>query len=612
MAEDDIYKRMGFMCGIEIHQRLATKCKLFCGCTADISAKEHEIGRVRRRQRAVAGELGKVDRSAEFEEEKEHDFTYRVFRENTCLVDVDEEPPHEMNEEALTITLPIAKAMGMEIVDELQVMRKGVVDGSDPSAFQRTILVAIDGSITVNGKKIAIPTLSLEEESSGIAERGEKSVIYDTDRLGIPLIEIGTAPTIPDPKSAKDVALYIGTLLRLTGSVQRGIGSIRQDVNMSIKGGARIEMKGVQELALMDKFIENEIMRQQALLKIKENLIAVHAKVDKPTELTQLFKSTKAKIISGAECVMGIGLHGFKGVLGMEINPKRRLGTEISDYTKMAGVNGLIHSDEDLTKYGISDKEEESVREKLGVGKEDSFIIIAADRYSASKGIELARWRAEYALEGVPKETRAAMPGELCTTRFMRPLPGGARMYPETDVRPITLTDAMIEYAVQNMPSMERERKYLKSKLANDSIAERLMLSSRYGLFKQVINSTNADPEFVANFIVQKLTEMRRNGYEGKLSEKQMISLFNSYGNGEITKAGVEEIAKALLKKNIDVEDAIKDLNLRRITGDELERLVKAELKHDNHDAVKVIMSKYRLVVDGTELHSIISKFAKK
>lgn len=612
MAEDDIYKRMGFMCGIEIHQRLATKRKLFCGCTAEMGTKEHEIGRVRRRQRAVAGELGKVDRSAEFEEERERDFTYKVFSENSCLVDIDEEPPHEMNEEALMITLSVAKAMGMEIVDELQAMRKGVVDGSDPSAFQRTALVAVNGSITVNGKKIAIPTLSLEEESSGIAERGEGSVTYDTDRLGVPLIEIGTAPTISDPRSAKDVALHIGTLLRLTGRVQRGIGSIRQDINMSIKGGARIEMKGVQELALIDKFIENEIIRQQELLKIKEDLVAAHATVGKIIELTSTFKSTKAKILGGAECVMGLGLHGFKGILGREINPKRRLGTEISDYAKMAGVNGLIHSDEDLTKYGISDREEESIRKNLGIEKEGGFIIIAADRYSASKGIELARWRAVHAFEGVPKETRAAITGELCTTRFMRPLPGGARMYPETDVRPITVTDAMIEEAAQNAPNMEKERKYLKSKIANDSIAEQLMLSPKYGLFKQVINSTKADPEFVANFIVQKLTELRRNSYVGELSEKQMIALFKSYGNGEITKAGVEEVAKALLKKEIGVDGAIKDLNLRRVTGDELERLVKAELKRDGQDAVKAIMSKYRLVVDGTELHGIISKFAKK
>ena len=612
MADNDLYKSIGFMCGIEIHQRLATKHKLFCACTAEISSKENEIGRVRRRQRAVAGELGKVDRSAEFEEERERDFTYRMFRENSCLVDVDEEPPHEMNMEALMITLPVAKAMGMEIIDELQVMRKGVVDGSDPSAFQRTILVAVDGSITVNGKKISIPTLSLEEESSGIAERGEESVIYDTDRLGVPLIEIGTAPTIPDPKSAKDVALYIGTLLRLTGKVQRGIGSIRQDVNMSIKGGARIEMKGVQDLALMDRFIENEIIRQQELLKIKGELKKADAKVGKTEDLTRIFKGTKAKIICGAECVMGLGLHGFKGILGREINPKRRLGTEISDYAKMAGVNGLIHSDEDLSKYGISEKEERSIRSELGITAGDSFILIASDKYKATKAIALARWRAAEALEGVPKETRAAIAGELCTTRFMRPLPGGARMYPETDVRPISVSESMLEEAERNAPSMEKERKYLKSKISNESIAEQLMLSPRYGIFKQVITTTKADPEFVANFIVQKLTEMRRNGYEGELSEEQMVALFKPYGDEEITKAGVEELAKAMLKDNANPESAIKTLKLNRIKGEALEQIVKTELKHDNGDAVRTIMSKYRLVVDGAELNRIVSKLSRK
>jgi glutamyl-tRNA(Gln) amidotransferase subunit E len=461
----------------------------------------------------------------------------------------------------------------------------------------------------VNGKKIAIPTLSLEEESSGIADKNGSGVTYDTDRLGVPLVEIGTDPTIPDPKSAREVALYIGTLLRITGNVQRGIGSIRQDVNMSIKGGARIEMKGVQELALMDRFIENEIWRQQQLLAIRDELNKRKAKVGAAKELTGLFKGTKVKIIDGAGCVMGFRLEGFKGILGREVNQKRRLGTEISDYAKMAGVNGLIHSDEDLKKYEFSDGEIESVRENLGIGRDDAFIIIAADAYSAKKGIELAIWRARYALEGVPRETRQALGGELCTTRFMRPLPGRARMYPETDVRPIPVTEEMLEEADANAPSIEKEERYLASLVKNAAVSRQLMLSPRFNLFKSIVEKTSADPEFVANFLMQKLTELRRGGHDhDAVSDERMIELFAAYGNGEITKSGVEEIVKALAGRDRPIADIIKELRLRRITGRELEKLVTGEIKTKGKWAVRDIMSKHRLVVDGAELHEIIAR----
>ena len=428
--DNDYYKNIGFMCGLEIHQRLATEEKLFCSCHTEITDKGHEIAKVERRQRAVAGELGKVDKSAEIEEGKERLFTYKVFRENACLVDIDEEPPHLMNREALTVTLSLAQSMGMKVVDELQPMRKAVVDGSDPSAFQRTVLVALDGKIKVGGHTIAIPSISVEEESSGIAGGDGNNVVYDTSRLGVPLVEIGTDPTVPTPSAAKEVALYIGTLLRITGKVQRGIGSIRQDVNMSIRGGARVEIKGMQELALMDRYIENEIKRQQELIKISVELQKRKAKIGAPVELTKIFKASKANIVGGAECVIGVKLEGFGGIIGIEINPQRRLGTEISDYAKLGGVKGIIHSDEDLKKYNLPEEEINMVRSELDIGAKDGFIIIAGPKQNAWKSMEHALWRADHAMKGVPRETRGAMPGELCTSKFLRPLPGGSEDVP--------------------------------------------------------------------------------------------------------------------------------------------------------------------------------------
>jgi glutamyl-tRNA(Gln) amidotransferase subunit E len=421
------YKALGFMCGLEIHQRLATEEKLFCSCATGVLDKSVKpIATISRYQRAVAGELGSMDKSAEFEQSRGRAFTYNVFEDNTCLVDIDEEPPHDLNREALEIALSIASSMQMHLVDEIQPMRKGVIDGSDPSAFQRTMLVGLNGSIKVNKLNINIPLMSLEEESSGIASSTNSSVIYNTDRLAIPLVEIDTDANIPDPKTAKAVALYIGTMLRLTGKVQRGIGSIRQDVNMSIKDGARVEIKGVQELGLIDKYIENEVERQKNLIAIKSRLIKAKAKVGKAVDVTAVFTDTKSEIISdnlrNGGAVFAFMLSGFKGILGLEINPNRRLGTEISDYAKMAGVNGIIHSDEEMSKYSISDKELVDLREKLGIKMEDSFIIVAGKRETAIKAIELAVWRADYSLKGVPKETRMAYDNDNCTSKFLRPL----------------------------------------------------------------------------------------------------------------------------------------------------------------------------------------------
>lgn len=607
----DYYKRIGFMCGLEIHQRLATEEKLFCSCHTEIKDKGHEIATVQRRQRAVAGELGKVDRSAEIEEGKERTFTYKVFRENTCLVDLDEEPPHRMNMEALGITLSFAHSMGMKIVEELQPMRKAVVDGSDPSAFQRSVLIALDGKIEVGGHKIGVPSLFLEEESSGIVEGNAYNVVYDTSRLAVPLIEIDTDPTIPDPQSAKAVALYIGTLLRITGKVQRGIGSIRQDVNMSIKGGARVEIKGMQELALMDKFIENEVNRQIILLEIVKELQRRNAKLAEPVDLTKIFKSSKASVVGGAECVVGVKLKGFEGILGREINPQRRLGTEISDYAKLGGVKGIIHSDEDLKKYNLSQEEINVIRSELGIEGGDGFMMIAGTKQNAWKSMEHALWRADHAMKGVPRETRGAMQGELCTSKFLRPLPGGSRMYPETDTRPILVTKAMLATAKKSAPDLDTEKKGLGSLVKNEGVAAQLLLSPRLKLFKLIVQESKVDPEFVANILIQKFTELKREGLDcDAIAESKIVELFDYYHSGMITKQAIDQVLRELTKGG-SVDAAIAKLKLKKLSANELKEIVAKEKGKTKEETIKNVMSKYRLVVDGAELNAVLAKADK-
>ena len=614
--DQSFYRNIGFMCGLEIHQRLATKQKLFCHCPATLATDDDPIvGKISRYQRAVAGELGDIDRSAEFEELRNRKFTYNARRDHTCLTELDEEPPHRLNSEALDLALSFASAMSMRVVDELQPMRKEVVDGSDPSAFQRTVMVAADGMIKVGAHEIKIPSMFLEEESSGIISGTEDSILYDTDRLGIPLVEIDTDPYIPNPAAAKEVALYIGTMLRVSGKVQRGIGSIRQDVNVSIRGGNRVEIKGLQEVDKIDKFIENEIIRQQRLLELKEVLVREKAEVDGAKDITDIFRGSAVRIVTNHLEKGGVAhafrLKGFKGLLGKEVNPERRLGTEISDYAKMARVNGLIHSDENLQGYGFTDKELEAIRKKLSVGEHDAFVIIAGKGSDAKKATELAIGRAKYALVGVPLETRAVANVMLCTTKFMRPLPGGSRMYPETDAKTITITKKQIEAAAKNAPSIEKEQKSIAAAVKNKELAEQLLLSPKLLLFNTIVESTKADSDFVANVILQKFTELRRAGFAvDSIEEARIIELFKEYGSGKITKQAVDELLKCMSLEKETVPNLISIKRLQKITGKDLEKLIE-ELKGksgtDANELRNAIMVKYRLNVDGAELNTLLS-----
>jgi len=150
----------------------------------------------------------------------------------------------------------------MKIVDEVEIMRKMVIDGSNTSGFQRTAYIGSQGCIDTSHGPVGIDILCLEEEAARIVEDRGDSLIYSLDRLGIPLVEIGTAPDIVSPAHAREVAKTLGMILRSTGRVQRGLGTIRQDVNVSIKGGARVEVKGVQDLNLIDKIVEMEVLRR--------------------------------------------------------------------------------------------------------------------------------------------------------------------------------------------------------------------------------------------------------------------------------------------------------------------------------------------------------------
>ncbi|ODS39081.1 MAG: glutamyl-tRNA(Gln) amidotransferase subunit E [Candidatus Altiarchaeales archaeon WOR_SM1_86-2] len=494
------YQKLGFKAGIEIHQQLDTH-KLFCGCPSELREDEPDII-VKRRMRAVAGELGDVDPAALHEFLKDREIIYEAYSDTNCPVELDEEPPHLLNQQALEIALEVSLLLNAKIVDEVQVMRKTVIDGSNTSGFQRTALVAMDGYIETSEGRVGIPTICLEEDAARKMGEEGSATTYRLDRLGIPLIEICTDASIKNPKHAREVAEKLGMILRSTGKVKRGIGTIRQDLNVSILSGQRIEAKGVQDLRLISKVLKGEVERQLRLLEVKKELEERGVGFDKTffksfvVDVSGIFsennKKTRSKIIKNVleknGVVLAVKLPGFYGLLGSkfcaipgaskEREEKRRLGPEFAQYAKSAsGVKGLFHSDE-LPAYGISQEEVDEIKRKLDCSDTDAFVLVAAQEKSAGKALDAVVERAGMAFEGVPKETRKAR--EDGSTEFMRPLPGSARMYPETDEPPISITSELIENIRKNLPELpgEKMKRYtgigLSKEMANQMIHSNL------------------------------------------------------------------------------------------------------------------------------------------
>jgi glutamyl-tRNA(Gln) amidotransferase subunit E len=586
--------------GLEIHQRLDGK-KLFCDCICSINDEEAPRLTITRRLHPVFSELGEVDEASQAEFAKDRIFEYQVFSSNNCLIETDEEPPKTLNEDALRFALSIAMQLNASPVGEVHVMRKMVIDGSNTSGFQRTSIVALGGHLDTSKGRVGIPQIAIEEESAGIISGGESRASYRLDRLGIPLIEISTDPDIKDGEHLSEVAEKLGLMLRTSGRVARGLGTIRQDVNVSTEGGARVEIKGAQDLKMLPTLVEYEVKRQTALVSILLELRAKNALPVKkhPKDATEIFRGTKAKMIASGmdsgSVVIAQKLLFHKGVLGKEIQPGRRYGTELSDYAKRAGVKGLIHSDENLEKYGISKDEVQKLEKALEIYAGDAFIMVVAPKDQAEKAVEYALLRAN--MDYVPKETRRANPDG--TSSYMRPLPGRARLYPETDVPPLPLSPEFLA-AVQKGESLE-DRKSKLEKILNKEMSVRMLKSRNLHLFEKLV-AGGAEPMLAATTLEDTIVSLRREGVELGDLEKALTDLFSEFSSGSFVKAAIPEVLKGMAK-GARAEAVVKVYRLQRITGDELKRIAE-ECGND----LKIIMQKYRLQVDPAEAAGLIKK----
>ena len=580
------YEKLGLKMGLEIHQQLNSQHKLFCPCKTELVDDDFDE-LVQRKLRPTQSELGEIDRAALQESLRGLNFKYENFAKHTCLVENDDEPPHSLNEEALDICITIACLMNMHIVDEFHTMRKQVIDGSNTGGFQRTGMVATDGYLLTPYGKVVIESLGLEEDAARRVETKDGFTEFRLDRLGIPLAEITTDPSMHHPEQVREVAYMLGQILRST-NVKRGLGTIRQDLNISIAEGARVEIKGVQDLDLMAEIVNREVQRQLALIDIRNELQARNAEVlEEIHDLDELLEDTESKILKSAETIKAVVLKGYDGLIGREVQPGRRFGTEIASYAKKRGVAGIFHSDE-LPAYGITQDEVDKITEFLNIGEEDAFIIVAHDEDIAVSALEEVKRRANLGLEGVVEETRKAL--DDGNTEYMRPLPTANRMYLETDIPLFKITPDRVEPIANSLPELPdvKQARIIAEYMLSEDLATQLVKRQVADTFEAILADVDVDATPVASLLAYDLREIKREGHEiAVLSLDHFKDIFNLLADGKIAKDSVRKLAVETIKApDTDISQIAEDNNLVMMSDEDVHEII-AGIVADNEEMVK-------------------------
>ncbi len=624
-------KDAGIKVGLEIHQQLATNKKLFCNCTT-IESDEYSI-KFQRKLRASKSELDEFDPAVLFESTKSKTIMYYANQESSCLVEQDEEPPHELDEDARKIALVISSALKSNIFSEIYPMRKTVIDGSNTTGFQRTMLVSQGGFYNVGETKIGIQSICLEEDAAKILGEEGTTRKFGLERLGVPLVEVATEPFEVELAEIKKIALSLGRILRSTKKVKRGLGSIRQDVNVSIKDGKGIviEVKGVQQLDQLEKVVEYEAKRQQGLLQISKKIQETNWSYDEENkkDITEFFLKCESKIIQNAikknQRIVSIAFKNMAGMFGFSPYEDIRLGKEIAELVRFFGIGGVFHSDE-LPNYGIEKSDLENLKRFLKINDNDAFLILAIPEEKIHIVIDQIILRIEHIKnQGIPIDTRLATPsGE---TRFLRPRPGAARMYPETDIPPIIITRKELETAEQNIPkSWDESLKELETKYKlNLQLAEQIFDSRYIGLFENIIEKIKINPTFVASILCSSITNLERSGLNSNLLKNDdVFKIFELLSKGKIAKESIVIIFESIMSgKSKNVEEAMKNTFIESINEKDLEKII-GDIVNKNDEIIKnqkeramgplmgIVMKELRGKASGETINSLLLKNIKK
>ncbi len=569
-------------CGLEVHQQLDTG-KLFCRCPTKLSDAPAQ-STFHRRLHAVASEFGEFDVAALEAIGKEQTYHYQGLHESACLVEADDEPPHTMDANALRTAMEVSLLCKSTLVDKIITMRKTVLDGSNTSGFQRTALISMGGQLELqDGKIIRIQNLMLEEDSCRPVERKDHEVIYRLDRLGFPLIELSTMPDIHSPQQAKETALKMGEILRITGRVKRGLGTIRQDINISVPGGARVELKGVQDVELIDEYVKREMQRQNTLLQVQQELhqkgltrALVHQQF--PLDATPALKNSTSKIIQNGiqhqHAIIALRLPLMHGYMGREIQPDRRVGTEVSNYVKArAHGMGILHGDE-LPKFGITAEEVAAVRKLVMASEKDNFALMVGTRENCMRAVEVVKERISMLLEGIPMEVRGALEGG--NSEYLRPMPGAARMYPETDEPHSIISTTQLQFLQQHLPRFAAERKkmYVQKGLS-EKLAEEMKLDNRARFFERLLEK-GYNPTIAATLLLDTLNIVRReNPRVDELNELQLESLLDAQKSGTVLRDQFVEITKAwAVHPHYTLTELLHQLNFQNASSEEVNQII--------------------------------------
>ena len=540
---DEDYRAVGFKSGLEVHQQLLTSKKLFCRCPAGRYSENYNA-EILRHMRPTLSELGEYDGTALMEFKTKKEIIYRINRETVCTYEMDDTPPFEINDEALDIAFGIGMIYGSSMVDEVHIARKQYLDGSIPTGFQRTAIVCLDGSIPFKDREISVIQLSIEEDSCReVSDIGHRRT-YITDRLGMPLIETVTGPDMRTPQEVAEVGELIRRIARSTGKVRTGIGAARQDVNVSVTGGTRIEIKGVPRIPLIPLLTYNEAMRQWNLLRLRNELhrrgITPETFTSTTTDVTKLLRKTRyqpvASAISSGMKVMCVMLKGYRGLLRWETQTDTHFSREISDRVRVIAclttLPNIIHSDS--PSETIASSEWSALKKTVGATEDDVIVLVWGDEIDAPAGANEVVIRAKEATIGVPSETRQALRDG--TNGFERILPGPDRMYPDTDLPPKKITPERLARIREGLPTpvWEREKQYHGLGIPAHR-AKTLAISEFAPVFEEATGKLGLNALFVSELLVDRIKPLKRKfGKNFKLTPEIVGSLLNDHSKGKI------------------------------------------------------------------------------
>ncbi len=574
------YDRIGFMSGLEVHQQLATKEKLFCRCPAGIFQKPDQFdAELLRHMRPTLSEMGEYDGTALMEFKTRKNIIYRIAHRTACTYEVDDTPPFPINPEALQYALEITLASKLKVVGEVHITRKQYLDGSIPTGFQRTAILGIDGEIPLRHKKVRLIQLSVEEDACREVSDIGHTRIYRTDRLGMPLIETVTYPDMVNPDEVEEAGNVIRFLNRSTGRVRTGIGAGRQDVNVSCKGGTRIEVKGVAHTKWIPEVTHVECFRQWALLAIREQLKSRIKKENwkmnymelNPKEFHFYFDPITDAIKRG-EKVYAVNLPQFAGLLSHFTQPGHPFYCEFAERLK---VIACIERPNMATSEDLEDVVSRSVFEKaakaLNAGDNDAQIIFWAADDDVKTALETIEERALMAFDGVPQETRKALPDG--TTIFERVLPGADRMYPDTDSAPIPLTNDYIEGLRKNIPESIADRYAQLDQWGVPADCYKYILTYNYfPLIKRITDELGVCPKYLGTFFGHRLKHLH--GQYGKLPfyAERVYDLFAFLKEKNLDKSIAPDLLKLLFEyPTADFTEMLKSTGYRKMTKQEIE-----------------------------------------